>query len=80
MTASSPVRTVPTRASFPAEDGKKRVPVIDESECVGCNRCEIGCAVPGCMTIEKVDNGFAPATWNEHVNESKPLRPKNGAH
>lgn len=65
---------------FPAEDGKKRVPVIDESECVGCNLCEIVCPVPGCITMEEVDNGFAPATWNEHVNEGKVLRPKKGAH
>ncbi len=65
---------------FPAQDGKKRVPVIDESECVGCNLCEIVCPVPGCITMEEVDNGFAPATWNEHVNEGKPLRPKKGAH
>ena len=65
---------------FPAEDGKKRVPIIDESECVGCNLCEIVCPVPGCITMEEVDNGFKPATWNEHVNEGKPLRPKKGAH
>jgi len=65
---------------FPADEGKKRVPVIDESECVGCNLCEIVCPVPGCITMEEVDNGFAPATWNEHVNDGKPLRPKKGAH
>ena len=65
---------------FPAEEGKKRVPVIDESECVGCNLCEIVCPVPGCITMEEVDNGFKPATWNEHVNDGKPLRPKKGAH
>ncbi len=65
---------------FPAEEGKKRVPVIDESECVGCNLCEIVCPVPGCITMEEVDNGFAPATWNDHVNDGKPLRPKKGAH
>ena len=65
---------------FPAEEGKKRVPVIDESECVGCNLCEIVCPVPGCITLEEVDNGYAPATWNEHVSEGKTLRPKKGAH
>lgn len=65
---------------FPAEEGKKRVPVVDESECVGCNLCEIVCPVPGCITMEEVDNGFKPATWNEHVNDGKPLRPKKGAH
>ncbi|MGH1347221.1 MAG: NAD-dependent dihydropyrimidine dehydrogenase subunit PreA [Nannocystales bacterium] len=65
---------------FPAEEGKKRVPVIDESECVGCNLCEIVCPVPDCITMEEVDNGFGRATWNEHVNDGKPLRPKKGAH
>ncbi len=65
---------------FPAEEGKKRVPIIDESECVGCNLCEIVCPVPGCNTMEEVDNGYAPATWNEHVSQGKALRPKKGAH
>ncbi|MBV1861711.1 MAG: NAD-dependent dihydropyrimidine dehydrogenase subunit PreA [Nannocystaceae bacterium] len=65
---------------FPAQEGDKRVPIIDESECVGCNLCEIVCPVQGCITMEEVDNGFAPATWNEHVNEGKALRPKKGAH
>jgi dihydropyrimidine dehydrogenase (NAD+) subunit PreA len=55
-------------------------PVVDESECVGCNLCQIVCPVPGCITMEAVDNGFAPATWNEHVSEGKVLRPKKGVH
>ena len=28
----------------------------------------------------EVDNGFAPATWNEHVYEGAKLRPKKGVH
>jgi hypothetical protein len=28
----------------------------------------------------EVENGFAPATWNEHVAEGAPLRPKKGVH
>ena len=57
-----------------------RVPRVDESECVGCNLCQIVCPVPDCITLEPVDNGFKPATWNEHVHQGKPLRPKKGAH
>ena len=57
-----------------------RVPRVDESECVGCNLCQIVCPVPECITMTPVDNGFKPATWNEHVHQGKPLRPKKGAH
>jgi dihydropyrimidine dehydrogenase (NAD+) subunit PreA len=57
-----------------------RVPVVDEAECVGCNLCQIVCPVPGCITMAKVDNGFLPSTWNEHVGEGRPLRPKKAAH
>ena len=57
-----------------------RVPTVDESECVGCNLCQIVCPVEGCITMEKVDNGFAPATWNEHVSDGATLRPKKAAH
>lgn len=57
-----------------------RVPVVDESECVGCNLCQIVCPVPGCITMEKVENGFAPATWNDATEHGKPLRPKKGLH
>ena len=57
-----------------------RVPRIDESECVGCNLCQIVCPVQECITMVPVDNGFTPATWNDHVHNGKALRPKQGAH
>ena len=57
-----------------------RVPRIDESECVGCNLCQIVCPVQECITMVPVDNGFTPATWNDHVHNGKALRPKKGAH
>jgi dihydropyrimidine dehydrogenase (NAD+) subunit PreA len=57
-----------------------RVPIVDESECVGCNLCKIVCPVPGCITMAEVDNRFGAATWNEHVTEGRPLRPKKGVH
>jgi dihydropyrimidine dehydrogenase (NAD+) subunit PreA len=56
------------------------VPRVDESECVGCNLCQIVCPVPDCISMEQVDNGYAPATWNEHLVGLKTLRPKKGAH
>ncbi len=64
----------------PSKVAGVRVPVIDEAECVGCNLCQIVCPVPGCITLEKVNNGFAPATWNQHVMDGQALRPKKGAH
>lgn len=63
----------------PAKDGS-RVPVIDESECVGCNLCQIVCPVSDCISMVEVDNGFARATWNDHVHGGAQLRPKKGAH
>ena len=57
-----------------------RVPHVDESECVGCNLCQIVCPVPGCIDLVQVENGHAPASWNQHVNEGRALRPKKGAH
>ncbi len=65
---------------WPSKDPADRVPVVDEPECVGCNLCQIVCPVPGCITMEKVDNGFQPATWNDHVEHGSPLRPKKAAH
>ncbi len=57
-----------------------RVPRIDESECVGCNLCQIVCPVPDCISMVQVQNGYAPATWNQHVDSGVELRPKKGSH
>jgi dihydropyrimidine dehydrogenase (NAD+) subunit PreA len=65
----------------PAPNGSQlRVPVVDETECVGCNLCQIICPVPDCITMAEVENGYAPATWNQHVTEGAKLRPKKGVH
>ena len=57
-----------------------RVPRVDEAECVGCNLCQIVCPVPGCVSLVAVDNGFAPASWNQHLTQGAALRPKKAAH
>jgi dihydropyrimidine dehydrogenase (NAD+) subunit PreA len=64
----------------PSPDPAVRVPVVDEAECVGCNLCQIVCPVEGCITLEPVANGHAPASWNEHVAGGAALRPKKGSH
>jgi dihydropyrimidine dehydrogenase (NAD+) subunit PreA len=65
----------------PAPNGNAvRVPIVDEAECVGCNLCQIICPVPGCISMAEVENGYQPATWNEHVTRAAPLRPKKGVH
>ncbi len=64
----------------PNPDPTKAVPVVDEDECVGCNLCQIVCPVDGCISMVEVDNGFAPATWNQHIGQGAALRPKKGAH
>ena len=65
---------------YPSKTEGSHVPFVDEAECVGCNLCQIVCPVQGCITMEPVKNGFAPSTWNEHVDAGKLLRPKKGAH
>lgn len=47
-------------------DEEGRVPYVDESECVGCNLCQYVCPVPECITMEPVDNGKEPMSWNEY--------------
>ncbi len=64
----------------PSPDPAVRVPVVDEDECVGCNLCQIVCPVEGCITMEEVDNGYGPSSWNDHITGRGTLRPKKGAH
>jgi dihydropyrimidine dehydrogenase (NAD+) subunit PreA len=45
----------------------ERIPRVDQDECVGCNLCSLVCPVPGCITMERVDNGLPPQTWEERV-------------
>jgi dihydropyrimidine dehydrogenase (NAD+) subunit PreA len=51
----------------PYQTPLSRIPRVDEHECVGCNLCSLVCPVPGCITMEHVENGLAPETWDERV-------------
>jgi dihydropyrimidine dehydrogenase (NAD+) subunit PreA len=46
-----------------------RIPWVDETECVGCNLCQLVCPVEGC--IEMVERRRAPEveTWNDRVRK-----------
>ncbi|HEY9139999.1 MAG TPA: NAD-dependent dihydropyrimidine dehydrogenase subunit PreA [Bryobacteraceae bacterium] len=48
-------------------DAPKRIPKVDEAECVGCNLCWLVCPVPGCITMEQVDSGKAPESWEQRT-------------
>ena len=42
-----------------------RIPRVDEQHCVGCNLCALVCPVDHCITMQQVDTGLAPQTWEE---------------
>jgi dihydropyrimidine dehydrogenase (NAD+) subunit PreA len=44
-----------------------RIPRVDESECVGCNLCYLVCPVPGCITMEEVNIGLPPQSWEQRT-------------
>jgi dihydropyrimidine dehydrogenase (NAD+) subunit PreA len=59
------------RAREAPADLPYRIPWVDETECVGCNLCELVCPVEGC--IEMVERRRAPEreSWNERVAKGK---------
>lgn len=44
-----------------------RIPRVDEVECVGCNLCALVCPVEGCITMEQIDSGEPPRTWEQRM-------------
>jgi dihydropyrimidine dehydrogenase (NAD+) subunit PreA len=39
---------------------------IKKDTCVGCNMCSLVCPVDGCISMEEVDTGQAPLSWNDY--------------
>lgn len=54
-------------ADGPYRTPLSRIPRVDEQRCVGCNLCSLVCPVPGCITMERVDEDLPPETWEERV-------------
>jgi dihydropyrimidine dehydrogenase (NAD+) subunit PreA len=48
---------------------RKRVPRVDEHECVGCNLCWLVCPVEDCITMERVDRGVPSESWEQRCQK-----------
>jgi dihydropyrimidine dehydrogenase (NAD+) subunit PreA len=46
----------------------KRIPRVDEHECVGCNLCWLVCPVEDCITMERVDRGIPAESWEQRTH------------
>jgi dihydropyrimidine dehydrogenase (NAD+) subunit PreA len=46
----------------------KRIPRVDEDECVGCNLCWLVCPVEDCITMERVDRRVPAETWEQRTH------------
>jgi dihydropyrimidine dehydrogenase (NAD+) subunit PreA len=57
--------------SLPAVTPFERIPRVDEDECVGCNLCSLVCPVDGCITMDGIDTGLPPQTWEERTARSQ---------
>ena len=72
--AIAATRSAITVTPIPKLDGasngaRKRVPRVDEAECVGCNLCWLVCPVENCITMERVDRGVAAESWEQRCQK-----------
>jgi dihydropyrimidine dehydrogenase (NAD+) subunit PreA len=56
----------------------ERIPRVDEEHCVGCNLCSLVCPVDNCITMERVDSGLAPETWEQRTTGAREALSTNG--
>jgi dihydropyrimidine dehydrogenase (NAD+) subunit PreA len=59
-------------------DPGSSAPRVDEDACVGCNLCSHVCPVEGCISMIRVDNALPSVSWDEHVADGTPIRPRKG--
>jgi len=64
ISAQSIVGT-PTTSTVSHATPPKRVPKVDEHECVGCNLCWLVCPVENCISMVRIDKGENPQSWAE---------------
>lgn len=56
-----------TAAPAPETTPAKRIPRVDEDECVGCNLCWLVCPAEGAITMERVDRGLPVESWEQRT-------------
>ena len=39
---------------------------VKQDACVGCNMCSLVCPVQGCISMQQVETGKPPLTWNQY--------------
>ena len=59
--------STPTTSTVSHATPAKRIPKVDEHECVGCNLCWLVCPVENCISMVRVDKGDKPQSWAERV-------------
>jgi dihydropyrimidine dehydrogenase (NAD+) subunit PreA len=69
---STPVTKAAQAALDPGKTPPHRIPHVDEEECVGCNLCWLVCPVENCITMEKIDQGKAPESWEQRSQRIAP--------
>jgi dihydropyrimidine dehydrogenase (NAD+) subunit PreA len=64
---SAPIVSTPTTPTVSHATPAKRIPTVDEHECVGCNLCWLVCPVENCISMVRLDKGDHPQSWAERA-------------
>ena len=67
--AVTPIAVLDAAQSAPGMTPSRRIPRVDEVECVGCNLCWLVCPVENCITMEKVETGLPAQSWAQRTSE-----------
>jgi dihydropyrimidine dehydrogenase (NAD+) subunit PreA len=65
--AVTPIAKLDSAAGAAGRTPPERIPRVDEDECVGCNLCWLVCPVEDCITMERIDTGRPPESWEQRV-------------
>ena len=65
--AVTPIAKLDSAARANGRTPPERIPMVDEDECVGCNLCWLVCPVEDCITMERIDNGRPPESWEQRT-------------